>query len=89
MEIKCKGFLNFFNIKLYKHTHTPNLRYIKCTGQSKRPEVAVLESEVLLNDIYVNVKTYKIVRLQNNGPVEAKFEWGKVFETLIYTNLIT
>ena len=51
---------------------------MKCTGQIRRPFVVLSDAEIILHEMFLDVKFKKIVKLCNNGPLEANFEWGKV-----------
>ncbi len=53
---------------------------VNCFGQSQRPSASFLSSEILIEDMYLNVINEKLAKLCNHSTLEAQFSWGKVWE---------
>jgi hypothetical protein len=46
-------------------------------GQSQRPSASLLNSSLLLEELYLNVEKKVVVQLSNHSMLEAEFVWGE------------
>jgi hypothetical protein len=64
----------FFEIKI----HNGNVLTVNCHAQAQRPTVSLLSSEVVLNELYLNVEASLFVNICNHSVLETEFCWSKV-----------
>jgi hypothetical protein len=58
-----------------KHINIP--RTFNCLAQSQRPSASLVQSSLLLEELYLNVEKRVVVQLCNHSMLEADFIWGK------------
>ena len=55
-----------------------NFIAVNCHAQAQRPTVSLLNSEVMLNELYLNVEASLFVNICNHSVLETEFYWAKV-----------
>jgi len=64
----------FFEIKI----QNGNVITVNCHAQAQTPTVSLLNSEVVLNELYLNVEASLFVNICNHSVLETEFFWAKV-----------
>jgi hypothetical protein len=55
-----------------------NILAVNCHAQAQKPTVSLLNSEIVLNELYLNVETSFFVNICNHSVLETEFCWIKV-----------
>lgn len=61
-----------------------NVLTVNCHAQAQRPLVSFLNSEIVLNELYLNVETSLFVNICNHSVLETEFCWTKVHLSVFY-----
>ena len=63
----------YFFYQFHKNSRTCN-----CFAQAQRPKASFLESEILIEEMYLNVEHEINAKLCNHSVLEAEFQFGEV-----------
>ena len=62
--------------------------FVNCFAQSQRPSASFVKSELVIDDMYLNVPNEKTIQLCNHSVLEATFSWGKVNINIFMTKIV-